>query len=109
MKKLDTPRGSGARSMTTLSPSKVTVNYGPTENFTGDGAGWMGPLTPQLPIAPPEVAGRQWDFAPGYNLFTQPRADEPVTFAMLRALADGFDPLRSVIERRKDQLCRMPW
>jgi Phage portal protein len=110
MEKLNTPRGAGARSMTTLSPSTVNVSYGsPTENFTCNGPDWMGPLTPMLPIAPKEVAGRQWDFVPGFNLLTEPRASEPVTFAMLRMLAESFDPVRLIIERRKDQLCRMPW
>jgi hypothetical protein len=109
MKKLDTPRGSGARSMTALSPSSLSVSYGsPTSNFSGDGPDWMGPLTPMLPLAE-ETAGRAFDYRPGYNLLTQPRADEPITFPMLRALADSFDPLRLMIEKRKSQLCRVPW
>lgn len=106
MKKLDTPRGDGARSMTALSPNNVSVSY--TGN-QGSGADWFGPLAPMQPIAPPEVAGRSWDFLPGFNLSTQPRANEPITFAALRALADSYDPLRLVIDRRKDQLCRLPW
>jgi hypothetical protein len=55
------------------------------------------------------VAGRTWDFIPGYNLTTKPRYDEPITFATLRALAESYDPLHLVIERRKDQVCRLPW
>lgn len=62
-----------------------------------------------MPIAPPEVAGRSLDFMPGFNLVTEPRANESITFAMLRALADSVDIVRLVIERRKDQLCRVPW
>ncbi len=109
MKKVNTPRGSGARSMAALSPSAVNVSYGsPTSNFSGDGPDWMGPLTPMLPLAE-ETAGRAFDYRPGYNLLTQPRSDEPITFSMLRSLADGFDPLRLVIEKRKSQLCRVPW
>jgi hypothetical protein len=102
MKKIETPRGSGARSMTALSPTSVNVN------FDQSGQDWFGPRTPMLPIAPPEIAGRALDFLPGFNLHTQPRVNEPVTFEMLRALAD-VDIVRLVIERRKDQVCRMPW
>src|SRR5258708_6048272 len=102
--KLDTPRGSGARNMTALTPSSVAVSYNGSGNFNGSGADWMGPLTPNLPIAPPEVAGRGWDFMPGFNLATAPRANEPITIQMLRSLADSFDPLRIIIDRRRDQL-----
>jgi hypothetical protein len=101
--KLETPRGNGARSMTSLSPSSVHVN------FDGSGADWMGPRTPMIPVAPPETAGRAFDYQPGFNLVTQPRANEPVTFAMLRAMAESLDVLRLVIETRKSQMCRQPW
>jgi hypothetical protein len=89
--------------MTSLSPTSVNINFSET------GRDWFGPLTPMLPIAPTEVAGRALDYMPGYNLVTEPRANEPVTFAMLRMLADSFDPVRLIVERRKDQLCRQPW
>ncbi len=101
--KLDTPRGSGARSMTTLSPSSVHVN------FDGSGASWQGPLTPVIPVAPPETAGRAFDYQPGYNLVARPRANEPITFPMLRAMAEGLDVLRLVIETRKNQMARQRW
>lgn len=101
MSKIPTERGQGYD----LSQSySLTVNYP-----RGSGADWFGPLTPMRPVAPPEVAGRALDFLPGYNLTTQPRYSEPVDFATLRALADAYDPLRLVIERRKDQMCRLPW
>jgi hypothetical protein len=102
--KIHTPRGE-ARSMTTLSPTSISVGYG------GDsgGSNWFGPAVPMRPIAPAEVAGRVWDFMPGFNLVSEPRANEPVTFAMLRTLSEAYDPVRIIIERRKDQMCRLPW
>ena len=76
---------------------------------TGSGANWFGPLVPVAPIAPAEVAGRTWDYPAAYNLNTRPRPYEPVTFATLRALADGYDILRLAIETRKDQMARQKW
>lgn len=105
MNKFNTPRGDGAQSMRALSPSNVRLSYGGRSN----GADWFGPLAPMPPVAPPEVAGRSWDFPTGFNLSTQPRANEPIASATLRELADSYDPLRLVIDRRKDQLGRLPW
>lgn len=109
LEKVSTPRGE-ARSMRALSPFDVGVqalNGNPTS--AGGGADWFGPSQPIQPVAPPEVAGRTWDFVPGYNLATQPRAYEQVPFATLRSLAESYDPVRLIIERRKDQMCRLPW
>ncbi|MCD9110273.1 phage portal protein [Bradyrhizobium japonicum] len=86
-----------------LSPYTVNVSY------AGSGANWFGPLQPMQPVAPPEVAGRAFDYPTGYNLNTTPRPYEPVTFEMLRSLADNCDLLRVVTERKKDQLTRLPW
>lgn len=61
------------------------------------------------PVAPPEVAGRAFDYPTSYNLNTTPRPYEPVTFEMLRSLAENCDLLRIVLERKKDQICRLPW
>jgi hypothetical protein len=83
--------------------------YTQSTQSSGSGSDWFGPQTPMRPVAPPEVAGRALDFIPGYNLNTQPRYGEQVDFASLRALADSYDPVRCVIERRKDQMCRLPW
>lgn len=70
---------------------------------------WFGPLQPLQPIAPPEVAGRRFDYPTGYNLNYTPRSAEAVTFEELRALADNCDILRSVIETRKDQIEAQEW
>ena len=75
----------------------------------GTGADWFGPLNPLSPIAPPDVAGRRFDFPPGYNLVTRPRAYEPIGFHELRGFADAYDLLRLVIETRKDQMERQRW
>ena len=98
-----------------LSPYQVRVSYDASQNTASDGiargtgADWFGPLDPLKPIAPPDVAGRRFDFPPGYNLVTRPRAYEPVGFAELRGFADAYDLLRLVIETRKDQMERQRW
>jgi len=71
--------------------------------------GWFGPSDPPPPMAPPETAGRQFDYPSGYNIGSQPRQGEPVTFQHLRALADNYDLMRLVIETRKDQLSKVHW
>jgi len=73
------------------------------------GGDWFGPLNPLSPIAPPDVAGRRFDFPAGYNLVTRPRGYEPIGFAELRGFADAYDVLRLVIETRKDQMERQRW
>ena len=72
-------------------------------------ADWFGPAQPLPPMAPPEVAGRSFDFPVGVNLRTAPRTDESIGFRELRALADAYDLLRLVIETRKDQVGRFDW
>lgn len=78
---------------------------------------WFGPLNPLTPVAPPEVKGRAFDYAQGYNInATWPRSEQGeggVSFYQLRALADptrgGLDLLRQVIDKRKDQMESQDW
>lgn len=111
---VDTPRGN-ASSMTSIDigsaySQQIQVRYGQSVGIVRDsGADWFGPLNPQAPSAPPEVAGRAWNFLPGINLQTRPRATETINFATMRALADSYDLLRLVIETRKDQITKTKW
>jgi hypothetical protein len=91
-----------------LSPYEVNVTF-ERSNRSNEAQSWFGPLDPITPLAPSEVAGRQWDYPAGYNLSTLSRPFEPVTFSTLRSLADSYDLLRVVIETRKDQVSRQTW
>lgn len=77
--------------------------------------GWMSPMAPIPPAVPAEqaqqqgVAGRQFDYPVGFNVNTQPRTGEAISFPTLRALADNYDLLRLVIETRKDQMAALDW
>jgi len=103
-------RKGGGREVAIPAPTvKFSYGIGSTYGATGDGAAWFGPGQPMTPQAPPEVAGRRFDFPQGYNINTQPRAYEPITFAHLRAFGDAYDLLRLVIETRKDQMERLRW
>jgi hypothetical protein len=70
---------------------------------------WFGAGSPMNPQAPDVVSGRAFDYPVGYNLGTQPRQYESVSFEQLRALADGYDLLRLIIETRKDQMAKLTW
>ena len=77
--------------------------------FTGRDS-WFGAGEPMQPVAPPEVKGRQFDYDPYINVnATKPQQSDAITFDDLRQLADGYDVLRMVIEKRKDQLERLDW
>lgn len=71
--------------------------------------GWFGPGRPMPDSAPPGTEARRFDFPQGINQRQQPRANEPVTFADLRMLADSYGLLRLAIETRKDQMARLTW
>lgn len=70
---------------------------------------WMSPGKPIEPVAPDTAKGREFDFPVGFNTTTTPRSYERVSFSQMRALADGYDLLRLVIETRKDQLEKLNW
>jgi Phage portal protein len=74
-----------------------------------DPAHWFGPNQPLRPIAQEAAKGRLIDYTSGYNLKQMPREEEPITFEMLRGLADNCDLLRVVLETRKDQVEAIPW
>lgn len=90
---------------------QITASYriGETYGASGEGASWFGPGVPMNPQAPPEVAGRSFDFPQGYNLVNQTRAYDPIGFGTLRAFADAYDLLRLIIETRKDAMERLRW
>lgn len=75
------------------------------------GVGWFGPGAPLAPNAPPQVAGRQFDYDVAANLRIPPKTgyDNGLTFATLRTLADSYDLLRLIIETRKDTVCKLGW
>lgn len=71
---------------------------------------WFSPMQPLEPVAPDSVAGRLWNYTPGYNLNINPRPYEggQGTFALLRQLSE-CDLVRLAIQTRKDQLDALPW
>jgi len=89
------------------SPAGYTV--GVTYGTTGQGADWFGPGEPMAPQAPPEVAGRAFDFPQGVNILTATRPYSPITYETLRSFSDGYDLLRLIIETRKDAMARLRW
>lgn len=93
------PQGMIARAL-------VAVKYA----FTGNApANWFGPLDPMQPMAPPEVAGRQYDYPVGFNLNLTPRSEEPIGFEKLKRLARNSDLLRMVMEGQKDKFESLEW
>jgi hypothetical protein len=70
---------------------------------------FFGPQQPLQPQAQERSEGRAFDYPVGYNLRIQPREGENISFGTLRALADGYDLLRLIIETRKDQVESFEW
>ncbi|MDE2470652.1 MAG: hypothetical protein KGL35_18390, partial [Bradyrhizobium sp.] len=69
---------------------------------------WFSPEQPNQ-ATEPQVAGRQFDYPVGANLFYTPRGSEFTSFEQLRMLADNCDLVRLAIETRKDQLAGLAW
>lgn len=68
---------------------------------------WLGPQQPLQPVAPDDYSIRTWDYPGGYNTGFTPRKYEPYSFQQLQWLADNFDLLREVIERRKGEIVQL--
>ena len=103
MSNLD-PAGAGQRGL--LGRAAAAVRYVVTGVDTNT---WFGPLQPLPPMAPNNVAGRQFDYPVAVNIALSPRSDEALGFGALRSLAEHYDLLRLVIETRKDQVERRDW
>src|ERR1700732_1922904 len=59
---------------------------------------WFGPDLPMAPSAPAGTPPPTLDYLVGYNINSDPRNLEPVSFEQMRALADSFDLVRLCIE-----------
>jgi hypothetical protein len=77
---------------------------------------WFGPLEPIAPAAPPDTAGRAFDYPFGFNRTYAPRGEVGqggIDMATLQALADpvngGLDLIRGAIETRKDLMSTQAW
>ena len=70
----------------------------------------FGPSEPLRPASAEEPIRRE-DYMVGRNVLFTPRAAEPrsITYSQMRNLADAYDILRSVIEKRKDELKGLEW
>lgn len=70
---------------------------------------WFSPLQPLPDYAPPETAGRQWDFPVGYNLQQTPRPLSKISFQLLRETVSKCDIMNVIINNRKDQIESREW
>ena len=73
---------------------------------------YFAPQQPLQPIAQPgEMAavGRPWDYPVGWNTRVTPRTGLPIGFPALKSMADGYDLLRIIIERVKDDVVTSAW
>lgn len=70
---------------------------------------WFGPLQPLRPAAPQGTEPRRFEYVLGQNIIFEPRANEAVSYATLRAMADATDLMRMVIETVKNEMKRSAW
>lgn len=108
-------RAAGAARATAIEPGLVARLSGALRYaVTGKAPGavpsdFFGPGTPLEPVAQEAAAGRAFDFPFGANVNIRPRADEPIDFPTLRALAENCDLVRLAVETRKDQMAAHAW
>lgn len=107
------PREEGAANLIELRPSFMTRVTNAARYLVSGKPGqvpnWFGPEAPLPPQAPPQIAGREFDFPTGYNLQYEPKFLEGPRYGTLRNLSYAYDLLRLVIETRKDEVCKMGW
>lgn len=102
------PLGGGGAKVSSINLDSYTLGMMGAYGIRTQGA-WFGPGNP-MPPAAQQAAGRQWDYQTGYNYNSNtPRYNEPVTYWMMRNLADSYDLLRVIIEKRKDELENLDW
>lgn len=91
-------------------PSPQILRPGGMQSIRGIDAGdWFSPLEPIPSTAPSGLLPRGYEYTPGQNIIFTPRGEEPISFEVLRGLADGYDLLRSVIETWKDLVVTQRW
>jgi hypothetical protein len=69
----------------------------------------FGPGIPMIPTHPEKTEPRLFDYSPGFNVTTTPRAYEELGFPALRALARGWDVAALCINRNIDDLRQLRW
>lgn len=63
-----------------------------------------------LPVIPPDgTPPRAYDYPITFNVDIEPRAEVGIKFPELIALANNWDIGRMIIERRKEQVSKIPW
>lgn len=67
----------------------------------------LGPGVPIGPAHPEERSPRWWDYMPGVNVGTTPRATEQYSFDTLYGLANTWDVFGVAIEKRKDEFLKL--
>jgi hypothetical protein len=70
---------------------------------------WFGPGQPLTPVAPPDMAGRQYDFPSYSNIDVLQKPREGVDFPILRQVAQSYWLAGVLIDTRCDQICRLGW
>lgn len=98
---------SGQAPATSYSLTHGRVNY--QVQGANSAYDFFGPQQPILPVAQDQAWGRQFDYPAGVNTRVTPRLEEAISFDQLKAIADGYDVLRTIIERCKDLHAAQNW